>query len=266
MTNHRYLALRSLRLALALSAIGGAAEAACTPQAIACGQTIQGAVTPDDCVSNNGYRYDAIHFEAVRGALIRPQLATTNGDILADLNSPPYRVVPGDDPSFHGYWLDQGNVGSQYDVHPLLHFTGRYTFFIRDYQPADGPGYSLTLHCDAPGPDTALPAGPWLVTPEIPGFRFKVRLGGKAAVQEDCLQDTLCVSGAVAGRTEAFVRIPGPKPNGYLQPNIAKFSTSQLDVWIEQIATGTVKHYRSPAGSSQVNDLLGFYDVEGFLR
>lgn len=120
-----------------------------------------------------------------------------------------------------------------------------------------------TASFSAPAP----PAGPWLTTGELPGFRFKVRIGGTTTgVQEPlCVSETLCLSGAVPGRSEVFVRIVGPRPNGYLWPNVVKFTTSQVEVWIEQLGTGSVKYYFLAGPWPGLDDLPGLYDRTGFL-
>ena len=109
------------------------------------------------------------------------------------------------------------------------------------------------------------PPGQWVTPPAIPGFRFAVTLGGAPTRQEsDCLAETLCVSGAVPGRSEVFVRVVGPKPNGLLWPTLARFTTSEVEVWIEQIATGTRKLYRLEAAGPGWDVLTGLFDREGF--
>lgn len=111
------------------------------------------------------------------------------------------------------------------------------------------------------------PAGAWLTTSELPGYQFKVRIGGSltGAKVTPCVGETLCVSGAVAGRSEVFVRIVGPKPNGFLWPNIIKFNTSQVEVWIEQLATGQRNYYLLPASAADSGQLPGLFDSNGFL-
>jgi hypothetical protein len=113
------------------------------------------------------------------------------------------------------------------------------------------------------------PSDEWMETPEIPGFRFQVRVtGGNAVIptrqEADCVPETLCVSAALPGRSELFLRIPGPKPNGFLQPNIVKFSTSAIEVWIEQTATGQLNYYPLDAAGPASSDLTGFFDRRGF--
>jgi hypothetical protein len=111
------------------------------------------------------------------------------------------------------------------------------------------------------------PAGPWLTTTQLPGYQFKVRISGSliGAQVTPCVPETLCVSGAVVGRTEVFLRIVGPKPNGFLWPNIIKFNTSQVEVWIEQLATGQRNYYLLPASSADSGELPGLFDKNGFL-
>ncbi len=117
----------------------------------------------------------------------------------------------------------------------------------------------------APAP----PAGAWLATSQIPGFQFKVRVTAGAPItgvqESDCVPETLCVSASVPGRSEVLVRIVGPKPNGYLWPNVTKFNTSQVEVWIDQLSTGNIKYYILPGAWPGLDDLPGLYDRTGFL-
>lgn len=117
--------------------------------------------------------------------------------------------------------------------------------------------------------DVSPPDGPWLTTPALPKFRFKVRITSGAqqiagSQETDCVPETLCVSGAVHGRSEVFVRIIGPRPNGFLWPNIVKFTVSQVEVWIEETATGQLRYYKLPAQSPADTSLPGLVDREGF--
>ena len=121
-----------------------------------------------------------------------------------------------------------------------------------------------------PPPDPDPPAGPWLSSPSLPGFQAKVRITAGAntiagAKVDDCIVDTLCVSGAVAGRPEVFIRVVGPRPNGFLWPTLVKFSTSTIEIWIQQLASGEIQYYRL-AGASGPDDetLPGLFDRQGF--
>jgi Concanavalin A-like lectin/glucanases superfamily len=116
----------------------------------------------------------------------------------------------------------------------------------------------------------ALPGGPFLSTSRIPDFRFKVRITGGstiAGVQEsDCVPESACISGAVPGRSEVFIRVVGPRPNGYLWPNFIKFTQSRVEVWIEQISTGGLEYYDLAAAAGPTDDsLTGLFDRLGWL-
>ncbi len=123
------------------------------------------------------------------------------------------------------------------------------------------------------GGDPPLPPGPWHTGPGLPGFEVKARIraGGETiatAVEPECIPETLCLSGALPGRSELFVRIVGPKPNGFLWPTLVKFSTSEIEVWIRQTAPGPtqgeVRYYRLEGASPGFDELPGLFDRDGF--
>jgi hypothetical protein len=121
--------------------------------------------------------------------------------------------------------------------------------------------------CD--GLQPAPPAGPYLATDELPGFRFKVRITAGERVfagqkEDDCLGETLCVSGALPGRSELFLRIIGPRPNGFLWTNLVRFTPSRVEVWVEQTSTGLVEYYDLPALPRQDTELTGLVDQGAF--
>jgi hypothetical protein len=111
------------------------------------------------------------------------------------------------------------------------------------------------------------PPGDWLVTSELPGFRFKVRINETTTGTQvnSCVADTICIAGAIPSRAEVFVRIVGPKPNGFLWPNVVKFTTSAVELWVEDTGTGAVQYYRLAGASPDVDVLPGLFDREGFL-
>ncbi len=117
--------------------------------------------------------------------------------------------------------------------------------------------------------DPEPPAGAWITSASMPGFRVKARLTAGSEVRgvrsEPCIGETLCLSGALPGRPELFVRVVGPKPNGYLWPTLVRFTTSTAEVWIEQLSTGTVRYYRMEAPARDSEQLDGFFDRTGFL-
>ncbi|MGD2115349.1 MAG: hypothetical protein PVG07_09870, partial [Acidobacteriota bacterium] len=121
----------------------------------------------------------------------------------------------------------------------------------------------------APGPPPP-PGGPWLTDPGFEGFRFKVSITppGLPSLRGDrepaCLPETVCVSGAVPGRAEVFLRIVGPKPNGYLWPTLVKLTTSRVEVWIERPATGAIRYYELAGARPGFDELPGLFDRFGF--
>lgn len=115
-----------------------------------------------------------------------------------------------------------------------------------------------------------LPGGPYFTSPSLPDFRFKVRVRSGDEVQPvrqegSCIEETICVSAAVPGRSEVFLRVVGPKPNGYLWPTLVKFTTSEVEVWIEQISSGSLRYYELAGASPGVDELPGLFDRTGFL-
>ena len=110
----------------------------------------------------------------------------------------------------------------------------------------------------------------FLTTPAFPDFRFRVRIfqsSGESILgrkEDACLPETLCVSGAIPGRSEAFVRIIGPRPNGFLWPTIVRFTPSRMVVEIQQISTATTNTYELPAVPPESDELSGLQDRTGF--
>lgn len=111
----------------------------------------------------------------------------------------------------------------------------------------------------------------WLSSREVPGFRFRVQILPGAGAQpihgrmEDrCLAETLCVSGALAGRVEVQLRVVGPRPNGKLWPTFVKFTTSTVEIEVEQTATGETRTYTLEAAGPGEDVLYGLFDREGF--
>ena len=137
------------------------------------------------------------------------------------------------------------------------------------FQPTSLTGAVLT---EAAPPTAPPPPDEVFLSEEFPNFRFRARIstsaGGSQSVRKEtaCIEETLCLSGAIPGRSEVFVRIVGPKPNGRLWPTIVKFTTSTVEVWIEQISTGEEKYYRIEGAAPGKDDLTGIFDRMGFKR
>jgi hypothetical protein len=120
---------------------------------------------------------------------------------------------------------------------------------------------------DAPSP----PSGTWLTTAEQPGFEFQARItpaGGTSVIgapEGQCIVEALCVSGALAGRPEVFVKLIGPRPNGFLWVQISRFTPSEVEVWVRQVSTAEVKYYQLPSVGALSDDVSGLQDREAFL-
>lgn len=131
-------------------------------------------------------------------------------------------------------------------------------------------GAGLFRYSTDAGPPPPPPEATWIRDPALPGFRVKVRIGqgGGATIPGTkapaCIPETICVAGALPDRAELFVRVVGPKPNGRLWPTLVKFSTSPIEVWIEQLSTGERRYYRLAGASPGVDELPGLFDRTGF--
>lgn len=117
-----------------------------------------------------------------------------------------------------------------------------------------------------PAPQPSPPAVEPITSPEIPNFRFWVRISNRRIGTEvnDCLPDTVCVATSIPDRAEVLLRIIGPRPNGYLWPEIVRFNTTKTEVWIQQITTGATKYYVLPAVPQSSGTLPGLIDRTGF--
>ena len=119
-------------------------------------------------------------------------------------------------------------------------------------------------------PEPEPPPGPWLTTLDQPDFRFKVRITAGdtqfPGTQVDlCIVETLCAAGALAGRPEVFVKIIGPRPNGFLWVLISRFTPSRVEVWVEQLSSDQVNYYTLAQVAADETDISGLQDREAFL-
>jgi hypothetical protein len=88
--------------------------------------------------------------------------------------------------------------------------------------------------------------GDQLEPSELFDFVFRVRIGGVQARLEpadSCLPETVCLSGALPGRTEVMLRIIGPRPNGYLWFQAVRFTPAAVTIEAWQVSTNTRRHY-----------------------
>jgi hypothetical protein len=171
----------------------------------------------------------------------------------------------------NGKFQQIGTVGANSTGSRITNLTPQtsYTFRVVALNGTLSSAPSNQVTATTPPADGGGGGGGYLTTPAFPDFRFKVRIfqtatplaGRKEAV---CIPETLCVSGAVAGRSEVFVRIVGPRPNGYLWPTIVRFTPSRVEVDIQQISTGITKTYVLPAVPADSDVLPGLQDRTGF--
>jgi hypothetical protein len=110
------------------------------------------------------------------------------------------------------------------------------------------------------------PAGPWLSAAGLPGFEAKVLINGATVgkSEPDCIVETLCVSGALAGRPEIFIKVIGPRPNGFLWAQISRFTPSKVEIWLRQKSTDKLNYYVLAAVPQSSDDISGFQDRLAF--
>ena len=128
----------------------------------------------------------------------------------------------------------------------------------------DGSSEVFLASCrSAPPPP---PPGIWLTSPELPGFEVKVRINDTTTGEEepDCIAETICVSGALAGRPEIFVKVIGPRPNGFLWSQLSRFTPSKVEVWLRQVSTDQVNFYELDAVGPASDDVSGLQDRSAF--
>jgi hypothetical protein len=140
-----------------------------------------------------------------------------------------------------------------------------WTSVPQDFPTVRALGVRAELPLAPRDPDP--PATSPILSAEYPNFRFWVRIGDSriGTAVDGCLPETVCVAGAIPTRAEVFLRIVGPKSNGYLWPNIVKFNTTKTEVWIQQISTGKTNYYSLTALAQESETLPGLVDKTGFL-
>lgn len=171
------------------------------------------------------------------------------------------------DQFFNGSFQQIGTVNANVTGAHIVNLNPQstYTFQVRALNGSlsSAPSNAVTA--------TTLPSGSgdYLTTPAFPDFRFRVRIFNSSTPlagrkETDCIPETLCVSGALPGRSEVFIRIIGPRPNGFLWPTIVRFTPSRVEVDVQQISTGITKTYVLPAVPPDSDDLSGLQDRTGF--
>jgi hypothetical protein len=120
------------------------------------------------------------------------------------------------------------------------------------------------------GTGTPAPPYPWIRSSQLLGFEVQARITAgatpvQARAEADCIAGTVCLSGNLPGRPELFIKVIGPRPNGYLWVQISRFTPSEVEVWIRQIATGKINYYRLRPLAADDTEVPGLQDRTAFL-
>ena len=241
----------------------------CVEHTISCGQTVSSRITTDDCATDPPPIYfDLWFFQGVAGQTITATLSSDDFNPLLALFDPDINLVAEDDDGGPG--LDSRLVFTIDQTSP------DWTLVPTPGDPNITGDYTLSLQCSGsppppppPPPPPNCPSG-FFSDPGYPDFCFRVNIHNNAGVvpgvrEPDCIDETVCVSGALPGRSEVFVRIIGPRPNGFLWPTIVRFTPSRVVTEIRQRSTGEMQTYDLPAVPPGVDDLSGLQDRTGFL-
>jgi hypothetical protein len=236
-----------------LEALSILKEHDCALHFIACGQTIQTRLTTNDCQLGDGTYVGFYEFVGLSGQTVTIDMMSTAFDTYLALLDPIPEVVIDD---------DDGGVGTNSRiVYTLDQSSDEWTIAAFSFLPNTTGPYTLSLQCTS--------TDGFFSDPEYPDFRFRVRIGNAGeeffGLRENvCLEDTVCVSGQIPGRSELFLRILGPRPNGFLWPTLVRFTPSRLVVDIRQESTGQLNTYILDAIPPGTEALDGLQDRTGF--
>jgi hypothetical protein len=117
-----------------------------------------------------------------------------------------------------------------------------------------------------------VPARPGTRPAGLPGYRVWVDVSQRTdpndpvagSLESFCIPETACYSGNLPGRSELFVRLIGPRPNGYFWVVLTRFTPARVEVWVEQQATGQVNYYLLEAQGPDDTELPGLTDRTAF--
>jgi hypothetical protein len=235
----------------------------CAVHEIACGQTISTNLNANACQLDDGSYIDFYTFFGQAGQTVTINMASAAFDTFLFLLDPADNIVATDD--------DGGGGTNSRIVHTLNQTSSDWAIGANAFDPLTTGPYTLSLQCSGqpPPPPPGCPAG-FFSDPNYPDFCFRVRIGNPGSTipgtrEPNCIPETVCVSGALPGRSEAFLRIIGPRPNGYLWPTIVRFTPSRVVVDIHQRSSGETNTYILHAVPPGVDELSGLQDRTGFL-
>lgn len=230
-------------------------------QPLACGETVAASLAGGDCTDDQGRLLDVYSFAGSAGEGITVTLDPSGFEGDLELSDPNFDEVAE---------VEGGVVGAPVVLTTTLGRTGTWFLVVKaDDAGTSGP-YTLTLQCGgATEPPPPPPPAGFFLDPAYPDFQFRVRIGPAGAPlagrrEADCQPETVCVSGALRGRSEVFMRLLGPRGNGFLWPTIIRFTPSRVAVDIRQISTGITRTYVLDAVPPGTDDLSGLQDRTGF--
>lgn len=224
-------------------------------QSIVCGETVTTTIRNTDCATDSGVLFDEIFFAGQNGQTVTVTMTSSDFDPFLVLFDPDIEDVAEDE--------DSGPGNGARIVYRLTETSNDWSLTPTPLEPGVTGTYTLSLQC------TGTNADGFVSHPNVPGFEFKVTILGATEIagrlEPTCLPETVCVSGAVAGRPEVLLRVVGPKPNGFLWPTIVKFTTSEVEVMVRQSSTGLTKAYLLRGAAPGFDELPGLFDRNGFL-
>lgn len=224
---------------------------------IACGETVSGDITTHDFELNDGSFFDFFEFVGLTGETVIITMTSNAINPYLFLVAPNGDTVAEDDDSAQG-----NNARITFNLDEDSNF---WTIAANAFDPGSTGPYALSLEC----PGVEIPAGSFRDA-EYPDFLFRVMItAGDETIQgtrePNCQPETVCVSGALPGRSELFIRILGPRPNGFLWPTLVRFTPSEVEVDILQISTSILRNYVLEAIPPGTDELPGLQDRTGFL-
>ena len=235
----------------------------CPAQPIVCGETLAGTLTNQDCQDDKGRSLDAFAFSGTAGREIVATLFSAAFEPHLELLFP-----SGEDAAE----AEGENPGTTARIdYTLGQTSSNWKLIPKADDPGAGGAYSLTLQCSGGGnPPPPPPPDGFFLDPAYPDFSFRVRIGPQGSAttgrrETDCPAETVCVSCAMPGRSEVFLRILGPRSNGYLWPTIIRFTPARVVVDIHQLSTGLGKTYALGAVPPGNPNLSGRQDRTGYL-
>lgn len=255
--------LRADTAPLAVSLLPKECEDDCPAQPIACGETLMGTITAQDFQDDKGRLFDIYKLSGASGDQITATLTSDAFEPHLELRTP-----AGED----AIEAEGQNPGSTARIDYTLTATSdNWRLIVKPNDAGVTGAYSLTLQCGGgTTPPPPPPPSGFFIDPAYPDFQFRVTIGDVGATiagtrEAGCQPQTVCVSGALPGRSELFIRILGPRPNGYLWPTIVRFTPSRVVVEIHQVSSGEMQTYTLEAIPPGTDDLPGLQDRMGFL-